>query len=736
MAFSWLNQPPKPTDLALFSPDRKHFLIHTRHGDVKSNANVDSILLFETDAVVRYWNQRDSNEPPAAQILGEFRAERDEESLSDVRWTNNGAIAFIALADNGHLQAFSEDIRSRVVSQLTYSDTNVVSFSVSGSTVVYYACKREPDQVKQVVRVETFADALPQIPVGDRCFVTTPLEVFVGNGSPAGARRISLPAMRLGPDARRIWVSPSGKSAVVLAPATDAPPQWAEYRLPDPERWGFGPEWVRTDATSFDLINRYRYLYVSLRDNTARPLLDAPSGLISFNETPPEVFWIDDEHSVIVSNTFLPIRGNGGRELERRKRYPAIAEVNLDSGNSTAILWEPAPRNLREIGKTEYLIGSVKWAATNQILSIEIRRPKGNGVSEREFRRTPKGWEEVSISGGIAGEEVVVVRQHQALNERPRIYVDAGKVGNRVSHGSTRKSKMLYDPNPQADHVRFAAATEYTWDDSNGIHWTGGLLLPPDYVAGRRYPLVVQTHGFERNSFLLDGPIYEGQGASAFAAQAFSNAGFVVLQIEDNRDALTLDAREGELFAEGYKAAIDKLISSGMVDQSKVGLVAFSRTGWPALHMLAKWPELLAAVSISDALLIGYCAYNYNIGTASADDLAKLLGNVPSPGDLGDWARRDPLYRINRARAAIRLEEMGSGLGMWEAYALLKAAHKPVEFVVFPDGSHVLQKPVERLASQGGSIDWFRFWLQGYEDPDPGKREQFDRWRRFEPSAP
>jgi hypothetical protein len=42
-----------------------------------------------------------------------------------------------------------------------------------------------------------------------------------------------------------------------------------------------------------------------------------------------------------------------------------------------------------------------------------------------------------------------------------------------------------------------------------------------------------------------------------------------------------------------------------------------------------------------------------------------------------------------------------------------------------------LQKPQERLASQGGTVDWFRFWLQGYEDADPAKAEQYRRWREL-----
>jgi len=49
--------------------------------------------------------------------------------------------------------------------------------------------------------------------------------------------------------------------------------------------------------------------------------------------------------------------------------------------------------------------------------------------------------------------------------------------------------------------------------------------------------------------------------------------------------------------------------------------------------------------------------------------------------------------------------------------------------MVFKAQEHILTNPAARLASQGGSVDWFRFWLQDYEDPDPAKAEQYKRWR-------
>ena len=65
----------------------------------------------------------------------------------------------------------------------------------------------------------------------------------------------------------------------------------------------------------------------------------------------------------------------------------------------------------------------------------------------------------------------------------------------------------------------------------------------------------------------------------------------------------------------------------------------------------------------------------------------------------------------------------------WEPYAGLLLQHKPVELAVLPEGTHLLVKPWERLASSETNADWFRFWLKGEEDPDPAKRAQYERWR-------
>jgi hypothetical protein len=72
-----------------------------------------------------------------------------------------------------------------------------------------------------------------------------------------------------------------------------------------------------------------------------------------------------------------------------------------------------------------------------------------------------------------------------------------------------------------------------------------------------------------------------------------------------------------------------------------------------------------------------------------------------------------------------------SVLGAWEPYASLYRQHKPVDLVLLKQGLHIESNPLQRLASQGTTVDWYRFWLQGHEDPDPMKKDQYRRWEHL-----
>jgi hypothetical protein len=68
---------------------------------------------------------------------------------------------------------------------------------------------------------------------------------------------------------------------------------------------------------------------------------------------------------------------------------------------------------------------------------------------------------------------------------------------------------------------------------------------------------------------------------------------------------------------------------------------------------------------------------------------------------------------------------------MWEPYAAMRYLRKPVDLILLNNNEHVLSNPQARLVSQGGTVDWMRFWLQDYEDSSPAKAAQYVRWREL-----
>ena len=712
---------PAGATFALYSPDEKHFVVRARRGDIENDQNIDELMLFKTKDVLASLRPDGVAVQVPVQVLAERRFRDDWAEISHVRWISDREVGFVAPADNGRMQAFAVDVDSRTVSQLTHSATDVASFAASRERVVYYA--RQPTALTDASVISVDGHALTEIlartePSGDSR--ANLAELFVASRSGGTPQRVSLPAGRIFRD--EIWISPAGDQALILTPAVDAPAHWSEYRVWDNEHRGWTADFVRSDPGSYNLFDRHRFAVVDLQAKTARPLFDAPDGELSATRTPAAVFWLDGGRRLVVSHTYLPLReaNISKEERERRVSGPAIAEVSPSGDRSRAIVWEPF-LTVKEwhAGKRRDEIVAVSADPERDLLMVKRERPDRSIVSET-WVRSSDSWR---LAASRAG-DLPSIELRQGLNERPRVHAVGGKCGC---------SRIIYDPAPQTDQFTFGRAEAFSWTDSRANEWQGALIYPVDYVSGRRYPLVLQTHGYSNREFLIDGP---SGATTAFAAQALANAGFVVLQAGDNRAAITADAAEGKNVADGWKRAIDKLVAMAMVDPSRVGIIGFSRTGFHVVAMLSEFPDAVAAATISDSVQYGYSQYllstNFDFGVG-AGEFDRITGGSPFSVGYGSWFESNLLYRMSRSAAALRIEAIGEGslLSLWETYALRVRTGKPADLVYFPKGSHVLMKPSERNASQGGNVDWFRFWLQDYEDPAPAKTQQYRRWREL-----
>src|SRR5207248_2490763 len=102
----------------------------------------------------------------------------------------------------------------------------------------------------------------------------------------------------------------------------------------------------------------------------------------------------------------------------------------------------------------------------------------------------------------------------QALNEPPALTVKDPDQG---------AARVFWDPNPQLKDIRLGDVSVMRWKDRMGHEWEAGLVKPPNFVPGKRYPLVIQTHGFFKGSFMTHGSL-----STAFAARELAGAGIMV----------------------------------------------------------------------------------------------------------------------------------------------------------------------------------------------------------------
>lgn len=298
-----------------------------------------------------------------------------------------------------------------------------------------------------------------------------------------------------------------------------------------------------------------------------------------------------------------------------------------------------------------------------------------------------------------------------------------------ATNPATGKSREVFDPNPQLRDIELLPVEVLEWQDKHGRTVVGGLLKPAGLDPDRRYPLVIQTHGFTQDRFFK-----VGYSETANAGRALASRGIVVLQVEEPYpwDELPMDL--SKVGMDVYLAAIDDLTAKGIVDSKKVGISGYSATGMTAAVSIARAPERFAAAAIANAdplTLTGY--YSYVDSPLDGQTEEFFMGAPPLGDGLQTWLEKSPSLSTDSIEAAVLVSATDPFhlLSLWDFYAALRYQKKPVELQFIRSGRHDLKKPLHRVAHQDLIVDWFDFWLNGHEDDDPSKDGQYKRWREM-----
>ncbi len=680
--------------VAEFSPDGRRFVIVLRKGNLEDNTNEYSLLLFHTTKVFL---------GSAPESLLTLASSSNRPAIQDVTWLDNDTIAFLGERPGEHQQLFTFLCRTKELKFLTRHSTNVAAYSLAklGGAFAFVAetpRKKAWTEKERRDGILVTTQWIFDLIAGENRERLEDNELFVKEPSSGVVKRVQLhaPLATYG----SIRLSPNGRYLLVMTLGRNVPEEWGDYTDADLRKQ------LSTKLPNGVLPFVMQYTLVDTQSGENHPLIEAPLGTWG-----TEAAWSPDSRSVIVTDTYLPLTGISAPERTARLASTYVVEVRVPSRENVKF----PTGDLRLI----------RWDASSDKAIFQKGRMNavlGKDVPKVAYQAENGVWKESDVS--LEAEEPIEVHLEEDLNTPPRILVRDPKA---------EKRSLLLDLNPQFGGLSLAHVEHVRWKGTDGHEVDGGLYLPPDYVPGKKYPLILQTHGFNPKRFWMDGP-----WTTAFAAQAFASKGFVVLQVNDWPDIdqwpkISVTEAEGPYQRAAFEGAIEYLDSRGLIDRSRVGIIGFSRSCFYLKFSLTHSQYPFAAAAVTDGVDAGYVQYMLQANRYSTLESDRMNGAPPFGEGLSSWLRLSPGFNLHKVQTPIRLEALGpaSVLFEWEWFAGLSRLGKPVELIFQPGADHIIEKPWERLVSQQGNVDWFSFWLKGEEDPDPAKKEQYKRWREL-----
>ncbi len=273
----------------------------------------------------------------------------------------------------------------------------------------------------------------------------------------------------------------------------------------------------------------------------------------------------------------------------------------------------------------------------------------------------------------------------------------------------TAAPQRLTDLNASFSTMALGRVTHVDWTGPDGYPEDGVLTYPAGYVAGKKYPLVLQIHGGPNwasvEAFDTD---YEG------LTQLFAGHGYATFEpnyrgSDNYGDAYQLaifnDAGDGP--GKDVMAGIEAVEKLGFVDPTRIAVSGWSYGGYMTTWLIGHyhiWKCAIAGAAPTDAF-VDYGISDYNV-----------IGKYYFKGSpwqsraiRADYVEQSPIsYADQVTTPTLILHDTGDVrvpiVEDYEFYHALRDRGTPVEFVAYDAEGHYPADPIR-------SEDIYRRWL-------------------------
>jgi len=242
-----------------------------------------------------------------------------------------------------------------------------------------------------------------------------------------------------------------------------------------------------------------------------------------------------------------------------------------------------------------------------------------------------------------------------------------------------------------------------TWKSTDGLEIPGYLILPVNYQAGQRYPLIVDIHGGPVGGIRLSGSILCN---SPLEWHMWAELGYVVL-VPDYRTSILdwesyAQCREKQDYADweflDVMSGVNHIIKLGVADPDRMAVIGHSYGSTVTNIILTKTDRFRAAVSYE-----GFIGDDISWGSP-----ARIGGNACDtwmykgrPREVPQNYRRNTsacdLHRIKTPTLLVEGGKMIAHVGnrFHYFYSVLYSMGVPTELVIYKTEEHVVMKKRE-----------------------------------------
>jgi len=277
--------------------------------------------------------------------------------------------------------------------------------------------------------------------------------------------------------------------------------------------------------------------------------------------------------------------------------------------------------------------------------------------------------------------------------------------------GSKQFTQITQTPHAGVDLSTLVRPELVRYKAHDGLELSGWLYRPKGVT--KPGPIVLSFHGGpegqERPGFNSLYQALVSRGIAVFAPNVRGSSGFGKKFVNLDNGAL----RENGV--KDIKASVDYVVSAGVADPKRVGIVGGSYGGYMVMAGLTEYPDMFAA----GANLFG--VVNFETFFKNTQPWMAAISKIEygDPDKEADMLRRlSPLTRIDRVKApTIVLHGANdTNVPVIEAEQVvenLKKRNVPVEYVLFPDEGHGWRKTPNRIRSTVAIVRFFEKHLKG-----------------------